>query len=419
MSRWTFPHLVGLVLVAMLACTVWELFQPESVKNVHGYGGDFRQFYIAGWVVDYGNPARLYDQSYFRQLQRTQWNDDNPFASLYPPALALAAAPLALLPMTAAMIVWWLLQAICFLAVGRILWIAMPIEPPWRRIALLALYCTFPVWLVVSMGQLTGMLLLVLTGGMVLHLGGRRMAAGCVLSALALKPHFALAICLWLLLRKDTKAGSGMLIGLGLQAIAVIACLGPSAIVHYVRGFAEITQHVKVAIHSPAIEQSFSGIVGRRLWCLGYDPRAYGNAFLLTQLVFAGLAGFVLWRVVQASGQLQRQKIAIDLASRYECAAAVLFMLVLTPYLLMYDLTLLLLPIACLWSSPGWRMGIVLYASITLVFAFVYLWLDFSLVPFLALFVLSRIAGSLQSLVLEQPAVLREPSFPGLPSNSF
>jgi hypothetical protein len=94
---------------------------------------------------------------------------------------------------------------------------------------------------------------------------------------------------------------------------------------------------------------------------------------------------------------LQQQEMAADVAPRYEYAAAALLMLLLTPYLLVYDLALLLVPIAYLWSSPDWRMGIVLYASITLVGALLYLRLDFSLVPFLELIVLARMAASLRS----------------------
>jgi hypothetical protein len=411
MSRWPLPHRLNLALLTLLLLTVWGLFWHASIDGGHGYGGDFRQFYAAGWIVDFGDVGRLYDQAYFREVQLSEWGDPHGFYSLYPPILALVLAPFARLPLASALNLWWGLQAVCFLAAGGMLWRSLPIVPAWRQTALFALACSFPLWMAVRIGHLTPLLLLILVSGLTLHSRGRRMLAGVVLSALALKPQFAAAICLWLLLRRDVKAGCGMLLGSLAQGIVLAACLGPSVIIDYFVSFPVIAQKAKSVLFSPVFDQSFAGILGWRMWHLGYDPRNYGNAFLLTQLAAGGLAGFLLLRIVQANRRLQRLAVEPSYGPRYEYAAVVLLLLLLTPYLLVYDLALLAIPIVCLWSSPGWRMGVALYLSITLVFAFVYLWLGFSLVPFLELIVLARMAAALRSLALAAEATPQDASF--------
>lgn len=63
-------------------------------------------------------------------------------------------------------------------------------------------------------------------------------------------------------------------------------------------------------------------------------------------------------------------------------------MLLAPPYLLGYDLLLLAVPIALLWSTPNWRMGMALYASVTLPAAIAYTCLSFSIVPLVVLWVM-------------------------------
>ena len=49
----------------------------------------------------------------------------------------------------------------------------------------------------------------------------------------------------------------------------------------------------------------------------------------------------------------------------YEYACGVLFMMILPPYFLVYDQTLLAVPLVMLWSSPAWRWGVALFATAT------------------------------------------------------
>jgi hypothetical protein len=62
-----------------------------------------------------------------------------------------------------------------------------------------------------------------------------------------------------------------------------------------------------------------------------------------------------------------------------------LFMMILPPYFLVYDQTLLALPLVMLWSSPAWRWGVALFATTTVLAANMSFAIGFSLTGFVAL----------------------------------
>jgi uncharacterized membrane protein len=68
-----------------------------------------------------------------------------------------------------------------------------------------------------------------------------------------------------------------------------------------------------------------------------------------------------------------------------EYACGVLFMMVLPPYFLVYDQTLLAVPLVMLWSSPAWRWGVALLAVSNVLAANLSFMLGFSLTGFVAL----------------------------------
>ena len=60
-------------------------------------------------------------------------------------------------------------------------------------------------------------------------------------------------------------------------------------------------------------------------------------------------------------------------------------MMILPPYFLVYDQTLLAVPLVMLWSSPAWRWGVALFATTTVLVANLSFALGFSLTGFVAL----------------------------------
>jgi hypothetical protein len=62
-----------------------------------------------------------------------------------------------------------------------------------------------------------------------------------------------------------------------------------------------------------------------------------------------------------------------------------MFMLLVPPYLILYDQTLLAIPLVMLWSSPAWRWGVVLFSTTTVLVVNLAMPLGFSLTGLAAL----------------------------------
>jgi len=390
MEKLSVARFVNVLLLAILAMTVAMLICHGREANV--YGRDFIHFYTAASLVSSGEADRLYDQDYFRAVQQPFLRKGSGFYSMYPPMLPVIMMPLAWLPYRLAVAVWWSLQAGCFLGAGLMLERTMAIAAPWRWTALLALTTLFPVLLTFKYGHLSALILLVLVGGLTLHHRGKRLLAGSLLSLLAVKPQFALGVLIWLLLRRDWRSVGGYLVGGLLQVTVVSICLGPIVLLSYLESLPLIARMARDVRYTAVFEQSIGGMLGNLLESLGYRHQDFTGHCMFIQMLIAGCAGLLLFRIVRAPNRHTGPGSDTSSAWRYEQASAVLFMLLLTPHLLVYDLVLLAVPIIHLCSTPRWRMGVALYLSVSPIIVVVYQQIGFSVVPFLALAAVYRLS---------------------------
>ena len=190
-------------------------------------------------------------------------------------------------------------------------------------------------------GQLSGILLLLWVIGFLLLRSDRRLAAGVLLSLLALKPQFLVGAACWLLLRRDGRALLGLLLGLAGQLALVRMLLGEAVIVAYVDNLRIYGELGRIYQFTADYEHALAGILTN---VMGPDFAGWAK---LVHFLVAGYAGWLLWRIVQMT---RSQSIG---TCPVEASAAVLFSLLLTPHLLVYDLSLLLLPIALLCTVPS------------------------------------------------------------------
>ena len=124
-SDWTLGLLIALALLA-----IWEAFLITNRAETRGCGGNFAQYYTAGEIVRGGDILRLYDQDYFRHLQEPLRGD--PLPSIYPPTVGMLLAPLTRLSYANALVVWWVIQAVCILATGVLFYRTIGLPQPWR-----------------------------------------------------------------------------------------------------------------------------------------------------------------------------------------------------------------------------------------------------------------------------------------------
>jgi hypothetical protein len=386
------------ILAALLAVTVGRIVHLEWTPGPLDREGvvrgrDFLVFYVAGRMVRNGEADRLYDHQRLLEIQQSlaPLDQRNPAIYLfYPPILPLMISPLSRMPYEQALAVWWSLQAASFLMAAWLLSKAAVFDRPWRLTAWLALAAFYPVWDTVLHGQLAAVLLLVLVGGLCLHRRGQLLWAGVVLSLLAIKPQYFAGAILWLLLRRDWRTIAAMAAGVLVQLAAVAAILGPSVLAAYIEFLPTCAGIARLFSFLPSAEHGVAGIVQELLLRLGCPAAQRSLLGTLLQALVAVAAGWMLFRVVVGTSPAAPK--AGERQAPQEDASGVLFMLLLTPHVLTYDLVLLAVPLVHLWSSLRWRLGVALYLVTSVLAVPVYNAIGFSLVPLVLLAVLCRLA---------------------------
>ena len=194
--------------------------------------GDFNCYLTAGRLVDRGaDGATLYDLPTEIADQRAILADQPSYPGLpfnYPPWIALAFAPLGLLPPAAAAILWAVVQ------LALLAWIARALVARRGKRVLLLLACFAPLLQAIGIGQLTlPWLVAWLAFGRAWE-DGKPLHAGVALAVLAAKPPLAVPVALVMM-------ALGWWSGIALAAAIVatlwgasIAVLGTSAIPGYV-----------------------------------------------------------------------------------------------------------------------------------------------------------------------------------------
>lgn len=280
---------------------------------------DFSAFYQAGRFADAGQAAAAYDdkamvaaeQAAFPGVTaRLPWN--------YPPSFQLVMAPLAALPYTAAWLVWSLGTFGLYALMARRL---LPLKDAW--ILLLAPAAAINL----LVGQ-NGILTCVLIGAGVLALERRPFVGGLLLGLLSYKPHFAVLAPLLLLVTRQWRALAGAVVGGAALALASLGLFGEAAWI----GFINKTLHPTVFSSSSSDWRNIPSlqILARSLGL----PSLAASALHWACTAAAVMASAWVW----LRSQDARARLAVLAAAS----------LLVTPYLRIYDLTLLALPIAIL-----------------------------------------------------------------------
>lgn len=192
-----YPRLIGVVL--------WAAWGLEVLLRRGWLGGlgqvigsDFVTLYAAGWL-DRFSPDRLYDFPAQARIQQTLIAPTplpglNPFIS--PPYVALACQVLMLLPLPAALVIWWGVTLLLTLHAARRLWGFLPADLrsgplPFPQFLVLV-FSFFPFLAGWRVGQNHVLTLWLAVGILEMDRAGRPLLAGILAGLLLYKPHFAL-----------------------------------------------------------------------------------------------------------------------------------------------------------------------------------------------------------------------------------
>lgn len=349
MYRWISPSHLNFLFGTFLAVQIGLFLYFESTPGVTDRqdrirGRDFLHFYLAGRLVAEKHTELLYQQENFIALQKsispiTEQNP--PYISVYPPHSALLFSPLSTLPYPRAIECWWVVQLCCTLLAAYLLLkqlydslyspdgtaIDSKELSPWRFTAWLGIFAFYPVINTFWNGQLSALLFLCITVGLLLHQQQRYTLAGLALSLLSLKPQIALGIYLWLVIRGDWRTLLGVALG-GLVQLGIVAgTLGQDVIIQYVHNTKLASAWYAIYTMSPDHQHALAGIL--TTW-FGND---FSRSAMIAQGILACVSGYFLW-------QLRR--------TPFEYAAAIVFALNCAPHLLTYDLCYVLFAVGSL-----------------------------------------------------------------------
>ena len=317
------------------------------------YGSDYLQEWVAGRVILAGDADRLYDWDHSRRLQHDpavvgyEIDGDGYYPVVYPPYWYILCAPLSLLPLKWAAPAWLtLLTAVWFFGLR---WCARsdgPLGRAMTRAPQLALVSA-PLLLTYGMGQKSGLVALIVLVTAVLLEQRRFRTAGAVLALIAFKPHFALLLGIPLVLR----------FGLPFLTGCLATGLGWALLTYAVDG-ALFGEFLHVTLESLAGDYTSHG--GYRLddahnWA-GFWGRAIGlgaTAHTLGRIWSVGTL-FVVAIVVARKRQQP--------LTAAEWGVLTLGLVLASPHLYGYDLTLLLVPawwmLRTLDARPPFAIGI-------------------------------------------------------------
>lgn len=291
---------------------------------------DFIAYYSGGKLVLTGHGAALYDFSRLAATERHVVYPDRlrygvlPY--VYPPYLALALAPIAALPYSAAYLLWFLLNLATLGVVVAMLQRYLGLRGPRALPLWLACAAFVPVFVSLVQGQTSIFLLGLLAAAFFAYRAGHQLPAGVALAFVLIKPPYVALLLLVFLVQKQWRA-------LGAFAVTALCLLAGPAVV---LGWAVDRDYVHVLALAGTWHNQF-----------GYAPQWSNSLEGFTQLLLPHQLALPVTLlldigVMAAVLVAARSRPSPDLTFGLAMVGALL----ISPHVLDHDLILLLIPAA-------------------------------------------------------------------------
>jgi len=342
LSRW------WIILVLLMLIPIYTLIAVNNEHTVDYRNNGFFTFWLSGHMQWTGeNPYSTTDWVNGHHANGATWIPNQIFP--YPLPLALVTAPLGLLPIEKAYILWDTLAQI--LIATCILWLATHWSGLNRQLyvifVLMAAILNGNIYLGLMTGTFAALFLIFLTLALYFMETRHPLLAGIMLAGLALKPPLltiTALIVIWLLFRRDWKTIGG--IGIGGLGLLTIGLIQDPDWLNKFRGAGENLLGMRLG-NQPTI------ISYTRLFCAG-DPTCAFISYGLIGLVLVGLFAWLVWKNLDRLSPLMAFSAAIALG------------VLLPPYLWSYDYVLLFIPICYIAFELIHRRKSYLYSTLFL-----------------------------------------------------
>jgi hypothetical protein len=282
------------------------LVQELTTKN-YGYHGthyDFLAFHSAGKTVLDHNAVQLYDAANITALQRNIIPHPVGAAGympfLNPPFVAVFLAPLGLLNINTARLLWLFIS----LGLGVFVLCKLTARLPkkQRTFAILLLLFTFPLFQTFIEGHVVVLVLLGCTASYLYFKKHKKTFSGAWLTTLWVIPQFGLLAVAGLVIKKEWQMLKGLAFYTAAVIIATLPFTGLEVYFKYIKFLAETTQHHFIDLTTSArldwrgpLNKS-SGLNGFFESIIGPNHTALVNVlFAFTSLVLVGLLIRTIW----------------------------------------------------------------------------------------------------------------------------
>ena len=320
-------YLAAAVLWAALSVTF--LAQPGN-RSIAGpiKGADFLQFYTSGYLVRTHQAAKLYDIRAFHDTQVALVPESAPelYPPVYPPQTGLLFSWLTYVPFRVAVLLWNTLTVVLFGAVVWTSWRAVREWIPEFGFVAAAAAAFAPFWSLVLYGQVTILILLSFWAAWIALDRGRPFLAGCAFGALAVKPQFAIPLVAVAIFCREWRMVSGAILSIALQAVLVVRVLGTPVLSAYAGFMTLAAPHADLLEPKPYQSHSLRAVTRLLPSAVALPVWAVGSVVAVTMCVLT-------WKHCQSL--------------RVRMSVLILTSVLVNPHLIVYDATVLVLPI--LW----------------------------------------------------------------------
>lgn len=319
--------LLGVSALALLG--LWGLSRGGLDPTGKPLGTDFTSFWSAGRLALEGRAPSAYAPPVHHAMEVTITGRDTGYAAyLYPPVFLLVCLPFGALPYLPALIAWLVATCAAYARMTRV-WLG-------GRFGWAPAFAFPGVLCNIGNGQ-NGLLTAALAGFGAAWLDRRPILAGVCLGALAFKPHLALAVPICLLVSGRWRTIAAASATAAMLGAAALVAFGPDAW----RAFFAATRLARASLEAGLVGEAKmqSAFAAVRLFGGGLAP-AYAAQALVAAAAIAGIL------------RLNHRRAR----SPAEGPAMVAACLMMSPFLLDYDLALLAVPMAWLFAE-GVRTG--------------------------------------------------------------
>jgi alpha-1,2-mannosyltransferase len=322
-------HAILVAVILWIAAAVVG-FAGTSDRGIAGplKGADFVQFYTLGHLASAHRISEMYDAASFHRAQAEILPESarEIYPPVYPPQAAVMFMPVTGLSYQRALFIWSVITILLYAVIVWSTWKTFADALPDRTFVMAAATAFPPFWSLVLHGQVTVIVLAAFWAGWLALERHRHWLAGFAFGLLAIKPQFGIPLAVVVLVSGEWSMMAGAVASVAAQVAAVWLTLGTDALTAFAHNIPGMIAVADLLEAKPFMSHSLRALT--RL-----TPNWIGLP------LWGALAAIVLWYTVRA------WKSAAPL--RVRLGVVVLAATLVNPHVIIYDLTVLVLPL--LW----------------------------------------------------------------------